>query len=293
MGPPSGRYGAVFAILELDEQLLIEEPPPDRDHLAGKIAAHLVIGAVDADSGVAGDPALLGFARERAEPLPRAHLAEPRLGKVAHPVPRSGCAARDDAAARCSARCSGPARHWPPPRSAACGSGTASRVPPSPSGTAARPCLSSAPSDGGRPRPAGWWVITWDAQPLHHGGETRRSSRSGRCRSKGNPEFPGSRVCRHPSAPSRRTGNAGRSRHPRRRRSGIPARRRPLRSSTTLNSMGTGRPLRSGSIQAGCGISFKSDGLTSNCHIWFRKPAPRSARPPVPASCGHGHNPSI
>ena len=42
----------------------------------------------------------------------------------------------------------------------------------------------------------------------------------------------------------------------------------PLRSSTTLNSMRVGEP-RPGSIQAGCSISLRSEGLMSNCQSSF------------------------
>ena len=56
--------------LELDEQLLVEEPPPERHRLAGKLGLDFVRGALDRDRRVAGDAAALGLAREGAEPLP-------------------------------------------------------------------------------------------------------------------------------------------------------------------------------------------------------------------------------
>jgi hypothetical protein len=67
--------------LELDEQLVVEQPPPERHCLAGKFGLDLIRGTLDRNGRIAGDAAAFGLARERAEPLPRAHRAHPFGGR--------------------------------------------------------------------------------------------------------------------------------------------------------------------------------------------------------------------
>src|SRR3954452_15420605 len=72
--------------LELDIQLLVEQPPPERHRLAGQLGPDFVGRALDRDSGIAGDAAALGLACESAEPLPRAHRAHAVGRQVLQPI---------------------------------------------------------------------------------------------------------------------------------------------------------------------------------------------------------------
>ena len=75
---------ALFVVL--DPKLLIEQPPPDHDSLAGKFGINLVGHARDRQAAVDADQAPLGLAREDAEPLPGAHLADAVGRQMRQPV---------------------------------------------------------------------------------------------------------------------------------------------------------------------------------------------------------------
>ena len=70
----------------LDPKLLIEQPPPDNDRLAGPLGVDLVADARDRQAAVDADQAPLGLAGEDAEPLPGAHLADTICRQVRQPV---------------------------------------------------------------------------------------------------------------------------------------------------------------------------------------------------------------
>jgi hypothetical protein len=78
------RPTALFTVL--DPKLLIEQPPPDNDRLAGELGVDLVADARDRQAAVDGDQAPLGLPGEDAEPLPGAHLAHTIGRQVRHPV---------------------------------------------------------------------------------------------------------------------------------------------------------------------------------------------------------------
>ena len=78
--------GAVTLVAEFDVEILVEEAPPQKHGLAGKIGIDLVEGAADADSRVAPDLAALRFAREGAEPLPAAHFAHAIGRQILEPI---------------------------------------------------------------------------------------------------------------------------------------------------------------------------------------------------------------
>ena len=72
MGPP---------LPELDEQLVVEQSPPDRDGLARQVGDDVVESAIDPDAGVTRYAAVLGFARKGAEAFPGTHLPQALTGK--------------------------------------------------------------------------------------------------------------------------------------------------------------------------------------------------------------------
>ena len=78
------RPAALFVVL--DPKLLIEQPPPDHDSLAGEFGVDLIGDARDRQAAVDADQAPLGLAREDAEPFPSAHLADTIGRQVRQPV---------------------------------------------------------------------------------------------------------------------------------------------------------------------------------------------------------------
>ena len=71
---------------ELDEQLVVEQPPPHRHGLARQVGIDVVESAFHPDTGVTRHAAALGFTREGAETLPGTHLPQALAGQVARPV---------------------------------------------------------------------------------------------------------------------------------------------------------------------------------------------------------------
>ena len=78
------RPHALLAVL--DPELLVEQPPPDHDRLAGEFGIDLVGHARDGQAAVDADQAPLRLAREGAEPLPGAHLPDAIGRQVRQPV---------------------------------------------------------------------------------------------------------------------------------------------------------------------------------------------------------------
>ena len=85
-GAAARPVGAEAPLLELDEQLVVEQPPPDRDGLARQVGIDVVESAIDPDARISRYAAALGFAREGAEAFPGTHLPQALAGQVARPV---------------------------------------------------------------------------------------------------------------------------------------------------------------------------------------------------------------
>ena len=85
-GTAARPVGAEAPLPELDEQLMVEQPPPHRHGFACQVGIDVVEDAFHPDTGVAGHATALGFACEGAETLPGTHLPQALRGQVAHPV---------------------------------------------------------------------------------------------------------------------------------------------------------------------------------------------------------------
>ena len=86
-------HAAVRSILPplmLDEDLVIEQTPPEDHLLPDGLLVHLIPGAVDRYLGIGADGAALGFSGDGAESLPDAHLADPCGGEIGEPILDSG-----------------------------------------------------------------------------------------------------------------------------------------------------------------------------------------------------------
>ncbi len=83
----TGRaIGPIALLAELDEQLMIEQPPPQHDLLPGRIGIHFVVSPLNRDSPIATDLAPLGLTGKGTEPLPGAHLPDTVGGQPVKPV---------------------------------------------------------------------------------------------------------------------------------------------------------------------------------------------------------------
>src|SRR3954470_15342995 len=65
--------GPMPLLAVLDVEIMVEQPPPEHDRLAGELRIELVDDAFDRDPGVAADLAPLRLSGEGAEALPAAH----------------------------------------------------------------------------------------------------------------------------------------------------------------------------------------------------------------------------
>ena len=86
MGAAARPVGAETPLPELDEQLVVEQSPPDRDGLARQVGVDVVESAIHPDAGVTRYAAALGFARKGAEAFPGTHLPQTLTRQVARPV---------------------------------------------------------------------------------------------------------------------------------------------------------------------------------------------------------------
>ena len=78
--------GAEPLIRVLDEQFVVEQPPPQRYRLAGQRRINLVADAVHLDTGIDADAPALRFAGEGAEPIPGAHCPQASFRQCGQPV---------------------------------------------------------------------------------------------------------------------------------------------------------------------------------------------------------------
>ena len=85
-GAAARPVGTETPLPELDEQLVVEQSPPDRDGLARQVGIDLVESVIHPDAGVTRYAAALGLAREGAEAFPGTHLPQALTGQVARPV---------------------------------------------------------------------------------------------------------------------------------------------------------------------------------------------------------------
>src|SRR3712207_140222 len=92
--PAARPVGPETALAVLDDQVPVEQAPPQHDRLAGELRVDLVDHALDRDPGIAADLAPLRLAGEGAEPFPSAHRPEPALGQAGEPVLASRAASR-------------------------------------------------------------------------------------------------------------------------------------------------------------------------------------------------------
>ena len=69
-GFTDGLVGTKAFVIQLGEQLVVEQSPPQQHFLTGEIAVDFVLGAMHGESGIAADLAAFRFTCEGAEALP-------------------------------------------------------------------------------------------------------------------------------------------------------------------------------------------------------------------------------
>ena len=78
--------GTVALVAMFDEQLLIEQAPPNDDGLAGDFGIDFVGDPGDRNPAVNADEASFGLAREGAEAFPCTHRPHAVIGEIGEPV---------------------------------------------------------------------------------------------------------------------------------------------------------------------------------------------------------------